>query len=191
MKRKFQLAGVFLLLFIVFVLGLKSTFDGYFGFYYEEGKYTKPLAYDISEYIVESSPVSFFISNTGFDTGYGFFAPNVASDFVLVFNIQDSLGNTIQQCAMPRFKQKESSVRYTSVYNMFLDKIGKKEEKESNKYLEYLDIVIRQIAVSVKKDYPAAVHVNARLYLYDYPNIERYRKGDRKEKAILIGEYKI
>lgn len=191
MKRKFQLAGVLILLFIVFTLGLKSTFDGYYGFYYEEGKYTKPLAYEISEAIIESPPVSFFIANTGFDTGYGFFAPNVASDFVLVFNIEDSIGNTIQQCAMPRFKQKESSVRYTSVYNMFLDKIAKKEKNESNKYLEYLDIVIRQIAVSVKKDYPAAVHVNAKLYLYDYPDIERYRKGDRKEKAILIGEYKI
>lgn len=191
MKRKFQLAGVLILLFIVFTLGLKSTFDGYYGFYYEEGKYTKPLAYEISEAIIESPPVSFFIVNTGFDTGYGFFAPNVASDFVLVFNIEDSIGNTIQQCAMPRFKQKESSVRYTSVYNMFLDKIAKKEKNESNKYLEYLDIVIRQIAVSVKKDYPAAVHVNAKLYLYDYPDIERYRKGDRKEKAILIGEYKI
>ena len=191
MKKKIQLVGVLVLLFIVFTLGLKSTFDGYYGFYYEEGKYTKPLAYEISEAIIESPPVSFFIANTGFDTGYGFFAPNVASDFVLVFNIQDSLGTTIQQCAMPRFKQKESSVRYTSVYNMFLDKIAKKEKNESNKYLEYLDIVIRQIAVSVKKDYPAAVHVNAKLYLYDYPDIERYRKGDRKEKAILIGEYKI
>jgi hypothetical protein len=191
MKRILQLTGVFVLLFIVLILGLKSTFDGYYGFYYEEGKYIKPFAYKATETIIESPPFNFFIAYTGFDTGYGFFAPNVASDFILLFDIQDSLGHTIQQCAMPRFKQKESSVRYTSVYNMFLDKIAKKEEKEGNKYLEYLDIVIRQIAVSVKKDYPGAVHVNAKLYLYDYPGMEQYRKGDRKEKAVLVSEYKI
>jgi hypothetical protein len=191
MKKRLQLTGVFLLLFVVLTLGLKSTFDGYYGFYYEEGKYTKPFAYEATEAIIESPPVSLFIAYTGFDTGYGFFAPNVASDFVLLFDIQDSVGNTIQQCAMPRFKQKESSVRYTSVYNMFLDKISKKEEKESNKYIQYLDIVIRQIAISVKKDFPGAAHVNAKLYLYDYPGLQKYRKGDRKEKAVLIGEYKI
>jgi hypothetical protein len=191
MKRKLQLTGVFVVLFIVFTLGLKSTFDGYFGFYFEEGKYKKPWAYQATETIIETGPVSVFLAYTGFDTGYGFFAPNVASDFVLLFDIQDSLGSTIHQCAMPRFKQKESSVRYTSVYNMFLDKITKKKEDEGNMYLEYLDVVIRQIAVSVKKDYPDAAHVNARLYLYDYPSMEKYRKGDRKEKAVLISEYKI
>lgn len=191
MKRKLQLFGVLIVIFIVVVLGLKSTFDGYFGFYYEEGKYRKPWAYKATENIIQTVPFNVFLAYTGFDTGYGFFAPNVASDFVLMFDIQDSLGNTIHRSAMPRFKQKESSVRYTSVYNMFLDKIAKKEDQEGNKYLEYLDIVIQQIAVTVKKDYPQAAHVNARLYLYDYPSMERYRKGDRKEKAVLISEYKI
>lgn len=191
MKRKLQLSGVLVILLIVFTLGLKSTFDGYFGFYYEDGQYNKPFAYKATESIIQTVPINVFLSYTGFDTGYGFFAPNVASDFVLMFDIQDSLGRTIQQCAMPRFKQKESSVRYTSVYNMFLDKITKREEQESNKYLEYLDIVVRQIAVTVKKDYSGAAYINAKLYLYDYPSMEQYRKGDRKEKAILISEYKI
>lgn len=180
-----------MVLFIILALGLKSTFDGYYGFYYEDGKYNKPWAYEATESIIKYLPVTVFITYTGFDTGYGFFAPNVASDFVLMFDIRDSLGQTIYQSAMPRFNQKESSVRYTSIYNMFLDKIGKQEQQEGNKYLEYLDIVIRQIALSVKKDYPSAAHVNARLYLYDFPSMERYRLGDRKEKAVLISEYKI
>lgn len=191
MKRKLQLAGIFIILFIVITLGLKSTFDGYFGFYYEDGQYKKPFAYTATESIIQSPPVNIFIAYTGFDTGYGFFAPNVASDFVLMFDIRDSAGNTIHQCAMPRFKQKESSIRFTSVYNMFLDKIAKKEEQQSNKYLQYLDVVVRQIAVAVKKDFPAAASVDAKLYLYDYPSLKSYRSGDRKERALLISEYKI
>ena len=191
MKKKLQLLGVFAVLFIVFTLGLKSTFDGYFGFYYENEEYEKPWAYTATETVIQVTPVSAFLSYTGFDTGYGFFAPNVASDFVLMFDIQDSLGRTIHQCAMPRFKQKESTVRYTSMYNMFLEKITKKDEEEGNIYLQYLDIVIRQIGVAVKQDYPGAVHVNAKLYLYDYPSLEKYRQGIRKETAILISEYKI
>ena len=77
------------------------------------------------------------------------------------------------------------------MYNMFLEKITKKDEEEGNIYLQYLDIVIRQIGVAVKQDYPGAVHVNAKLYLYDYPSLEKYRQGIRKETAILISEYKI
>lgn len=190
-KKGIQLTGVFALLLLVIVLGLKSTFDGYFGFYYEEGEYEKPMAYKATEAIVDATPISVFLSYTGFDTGYGFFAPNVASDFVLVFSLQDSSGNTILQRAMPEFRQKESAVRYTSMYNMFLDKIAKKDQQDGDLYLKYLDVVIRQVAVAIKNAYPGTAHVQASLYLYDYPSLERLRSGDRKERAVLISEYKI
>ena len=190
MKRKFQLAAVLLLPCLVFIIGLKGTFDGYYGFYYEDREYTKPVIYQMSEAVVQSEPVSLFLSYTGFDTGYGFFAPNVASDFVLMFDLKDAEGNTLQQRIMPRFEQKESMVRYTSMFNMFLEKI-KQEPKDSSVYIEYLDIVIRQIAQKVKSEYPGAATVDAKLYLYDYPSLERYRNGETKENAILVSEYKI
>ena len=191
MKRKFQLLAVLLLPCLVFIIGLKSTFDGYYGFYYEDGAYTKPWAYQVSEKIVRSEPVSLFLSYTGFDTGYGFFAPNVASDFVLLFDVRDAQGNPLQQCIMPRFEQKESVVRYTSMFNMFLEKIKQEPKGEPGIYMQYLDIVIRQIAQSVKAEYPGAATVEAKLYLYDYPSLQRFREGDTKENAILVSQYKI
>lgn len=191
MKKTIQLAGVFALLLTVFAVGLKGTFDGYYGFYYENGAYDKPWIYEAVEGFVYAPPVNVFIAYTGFDTGYGFFAPNVASDFVLTFEIRDSSGAIMTQQAMPRFRQKESVVRFTSVFNMFLDKISKAETDAGDQYLQYLDVVIRQIALSVKKDYPGAATVAARLYLYDFPTIAQYRAGDRAEKAILISEYEI
>ena len=191
MKKKIQLSAILSLLLIVLLVGMKTTFDGYFSFYYEDGQYTKPFIYQATEVLVKSTPVSRFIAYTGFDTGYGFFAPNVGSDFVLLFDIQDSLGQTIQQTAMPKFKQKESQVRYTSVFNMFLERVKKQEAKGKDQYKEYLDLILRQIALNVKRDYPKAAFVQAKLYLYDYPSFEKYRQGETKENAILITEFKL
>lgn len=191
MKKAMQLIGVFALLLTVFAVGLKGTFDGYYGFYYEKTEYKKPWVYRAVENFVYAKPVNVFIAYTGFDTGYGFFAPNVASDFVLTFEIRDSSGAVVAQQAMPQFRQKESVVRFTSVFNMFLDKISKESAENGDEYLQYLDVVIRQIALSVKKDHPGAATVKARLFLYDFPTIAQYRAGDRAEKAILISEYDI
>ncbi|RNA61041.1 hypothetical protein D1631_03360 [Chryseobacterium nematophagum] len=116
MKKKIQLFGIFSLLLLVFIIGLKGTFDGYYGFYYENKSYEKPILYQATESIVQSEAVSIFASYTGFDTGYGFYAPNVASDFVLTFELKDKNGNIIEEKAMPSFQKKESVVRYTTIF---------------------------------------------------------------------------
>jgi hypothetical protein len=191
MKRKLQLIGIFTVVLLVFTVGLRGTFDGYYGFYYPDKKYDKPFAFTLSEDIIKLKPVNFFLSYTGFDTGYGFFAPNVASDFVLLFELKDKNGNVIENRIMPQFKNKESRVRYTSVFNMFLDKISEKGiENKQNKYQQYLDIVIKQIAIHVKEQNANADHVTAKLYLYDFPSLESLKKAKGKEQLILISEYK-
>ena len=191
MKKKLQLLGIFTVLFLVFTVGLKGTFDGYYGFYYAEKEYNKPVIYTLSEEIIKLKPVSIFLSYTGFDTGYSFFAPNVASDFVLLFELKDDKGNVIENKIMPAFKNKESITRYTSGYNMFLDKISAEGGNlKDNKYQQYLDIIVKQIAVSVKNENPDTASITARLYLYHYPDLKSYQKGEKSEQLILIGEYK-
>ncbi|CAI8711908.1 hypothetical protein [Chryseobacterium sp. IT-36CA2] len=189
MKRKLQLSGIFMILLVVFIIGLKGTFDGYYGFYYEDKNYEKPLAYSIAEDITQSKPVNIFTSYTGFDTGYGFYAPNVASDFVMSFELKDQNGNILEQKNLPYFKNKESRVRYTTVFNMFLDKISDKN-KYDKKYYQYLDIIIRQIAAHVMKENPKAASVTTKLYLYDYPTIANFKQEKTNENLILIDEFK-
>ncbi|MDH6251592.1 hypothetical protein M2347_001319 [Chryseobacterium sp. H1D6B] len=190
MKKKIQLLGIFALLLLVFTIGVKGTFDGYYGFYYENKPYEKPFVYKASENIIQSQAVSMFASYTGFDTGYGFYAPNVASDFVLTFELKDKNGNTIDEKAMPSFQKKESIVRYTTIFNLFLDKISGEKNKFDNKYYQYLDLIIKEIALSVMKKNANASQVTARLYLYDYPSITDYKKGKNKEDLILVNEFK-
>ncbi|KMQ59331.1 hypothetical protein ACM46_19630 [Chryseobacterium angstadtii] len=190
MKRKLQLSGIFILLFLVFVTGLKSTFDGFYGFYYENKTYQKPLIYTLSENIVQATPVNMFASYTGFDTGYGFYAPNVASDFLLSFELKDKNGNVLEEKLMPSFRKKESRVRYTTVFNMFLDKISADKGTYDSRYYQYLDLIIKQTAMNVMKENTKASHVTAKLYLYDYPTIADFNKGKVKENFILIDEFK-
>jgi hypothetical protein len=192
MKRKAQLVGIFTMILLVFTVGLKGTFDGYYGFYYPENNYKKPYAFSLCEKIIELKPVSLFLSYTGFDTAYGFFAPNVASDFILQFEMKDKAGNIVENSIMPHFKNKESVVRYTSVFNMFLDKISDKGivDSKDNKYQQYLDIIIKQIAINVKKQNPNADHITAKLYLYNYPSLENCKNGKKNESLIFISDYK-
>ncbi|TGD57926.1 hypothetical protein [Flavobacterium humi] len=190
MKRKGQLFGIFLLLLLVFTIGLKGTFDGYYGFYYDKDDYEKPLAYELSNTIVELGPVSLFTAYTGFDTGYGFFAPNVASDFVLLFELRDARGNILEERIMPEFKSKEGIVRYTSVFNMFMDKVVSSKKKNDSQYHEYLDVVLKQIAKSVLKENHKAAKCTAKLYLYDYPTLDRYKRGEKTDNLILVSQIK-
>jgi hypothetical protein len=191
MKKKAQLLGIFIIILLVFTVGLRGTFDGYFGFYYQDKKYDKPYAFTLSEEIIKWEPVSAFLTYTGLDTGYGFFAPNVASDFILMFELKDKHGKVTQNRIMPNFKNKESIVRYTSVFNMFLDKIAAEGvEKKENKYQQYLDVILKQIAINVKKQNPNTDKISAKLYLYDYPSLENFKKNKSLERLIFISEYK-
>jgi hypothetical protein len=190
MKKKLQLLGIFLLLSVVFTIGLKGTFDGYYGFYHEEDNYKKPLAYELSNKIVDFEPLSLFAAYTGFDTGYGFFAPNVASDFVLLFELQDRYGNILEERIMPEFESKESIVRYTSIFNMFMDKVVSSKKKNDSQYHQYLDVVLKQIARNVLEESHGAAKCTAKLYLYDYPSLERYKKGETTDHLILVSQIK-
>ena len=96
MKRKLQLSGIFMILLLVFTIGLKGTFDGYYGFIMK----IKTIKTAVIYYFRRHCPIKtrqYIYFYTGFDTGYGFYAPNVASDFVMSFELKDQNGNILEQ----------------------------------------------------------------------------------------------
>ncbi|MFK8161926.1 MAG: hypothetical protein AB8H12_05630 [Lewinella sp.] len=165
-----KLLGIGLLLVIIIANAAHTAFDSYYGFYYEESKTAlianNPAAQMVTS-VTQSEPVKLFCGYTGFGTGYGFFAPNVASDFITLYNVQDECGESLHQTNLPPFHHKESVIRYLSATGMFLDKVTK-DSVELGLQKEFLEVVQRQLADYVRRRDPSAASVTLDLYLYDY-----------------------
>src|SRR4051812_38245824 len=81
---------LFLLIFFLFHLSLiltvcvYSTIDSYISFYKEDSKDFKyPPALEYTNRVLTTSGVHHYTVFAGIDAGYGFFAPNVASEYIL------------------------------------------------------------------------------------------------------------
>lgn len=191
MNKYFRLIFIGCLLIVVIISGINSTADSYYSFYYpKKTDSIKPLVFHLSQKIEESLPLRFFDTYTGFDTGYGFFSPNVASSFIIVFKIYDDDCQLIKAQKNIAFKSKEGLIRFTSFQTMFLHKL---EKNTTHIYDRYLDIVMEQLSKSVLKKYPSTYSVESSLYLYDYPNLKAFNKIDTivKPKLYLVNSYSL
>lgn len=189
-KEKVQLFFIFIVVFILVSNSIRLTFDGYYGFYYQDEEYENSF-FDVTEEISNLWGVRHFSSYTGFETGYGFFSPNVASDFIFIFNIFDENNNLKEVVNGVRLKTKESNIRFQTINTMYLDKLKEPSQKGYNeKYNRYLDIIMEQITKYVKKEYPKNYKIETNLYLYDYPTIPRFNEG-KKEQLFFIKKYEL
>lgn len=186
-QKSIHIIIISFVLFNILLSSIKLTFDGYYGFYFENQKVQKVEVSNILDYIYDTKPIFLFRTYTGFETGYGFFGPNVSSDFITVFKIYDNNGKLCKVLDQVNFKSKEGALRFTTLNSLFLDKLTNKENK---KYNQYLDIIIKQISKFVINDYPKNYKIDTELYLYDYPTIAAFNKGE-KEKLILIKKYSL
>ena len=186
-KKTIQILIIVFVLFNVILSSIKLTFDGYYGFYYENQKVNRTTLSNISDYLYDLKPIFLFRTYTGFETGYGFFGPNVSSDFITVFKVYNEKGKLIKLLDKVNLKSKEGSLRFTTLNNLFLDKLT---DKKNKKYNQYLDIIVKQITKYVGKDYPKNYKIETELYLFDYPTIVHFNKGVDK-KLILIKKYSL
>ena len=183
--KLFQITIVCLVLSMVIIAATKLTFDGYYGFYYENRKVDKTALSKVVDQVYEFYPVSFFRSYTGFETGYGFFGPNVSSDFILIFKVYDENQNLYRIIESVDFHSKEGKMRFATLNSLFLDKLT---DTKNKKYNQYLDIVIKQISKYVARDYPKNFRIETKLYLYDFPTIKAFNNGE-KNKLFFVRKY--
>lgn len=186
--KALQLMVVGFILFVVLTVSIKSTFDGYYGFYYNNKEYEPPVLFEATKKISQTFPFRFFSSYTGFDTGYGFFSPNVASDFIFVFKIFDSEGQLVNLQETLKFNTKESSIRFSTFQTMFLEKLN---DETNDKYNRYLDIIIEQISQFLLDQYPPHYTIETGLYLYDFPRIKEMIDGKTKPRLYLVKKYSL
>jgi hypothetical protein len=180
----FQIFIILLILTIIIATSIVTTSDSYYGFYYGNDKsYQEKTLYKIANSIITFPPIRIFSKYSGFDTGYGFFAPNVASDFVILFKVYDEQGKQVKILENLPFKTKEGFIRFSNVHSIYLDKI---EGEISSLWDRYLDIILEQMAVSVKKmNCMASCCLEVELYLYDFPEMQQHRNG-KKHQLILV-----
>ena len=80
---------------------------------------------------------------------------------------------------------KEGYIRFNTLNSLFLAELTNKSNK---KHDQYLNIIIKQIAKYVKKDFPQNYVIITDLFLFEYPKIIQFNKGD-EQKLILIKEF--
>ena len=180
-NKVFQLLLVGVILLVILTSSIKLTCDSYNDFYNQDKHNTKQPFATMSNTIYNFYPIKVFTSYTGFDTGYGFFGPNVSSDFVLLFNVYNEQGELIKNEKF-ELSSKEGSLRLISLNRMFLEQITKTTTVKLDKYVA---IILKQITKYIAKDFPKNFTVKTQLYLYDFPSINNFKSG-RKVKLYLI-----
>ncbi|MEN4759521.1 hypothetical protein ABEG63_04200 [Chryseobacterium sp. C39-AII1] len=132
----------------------------------------------------------------GINAGYGFFAPNVASSYILKVSVYDKNKNLVKESYFPPFKSKEGLNRYHTLLGYFQDRLTILENKmqkkkstefnESDKYGEFLDIFIKSIGRYYYKDYNSdKYNISCTLYLHHHPMLNEIKTAD-KTKPVLI-----
>lgn len=113
---------------------------------------------------------------TGFSTGYGFFAPNVSSNFIIKSEITINQ-NTFEIINNHSLKTKEGKLRFLMLNQVFMSLIEAKGQPNESTIKEYLKLILSEINQHTKNEFNTS-QVITTLYLYDFPSIERISKND-------------
>lgn len=153
MIRKIEILFFCIITLKIILTGILTTISSYCEFY----KFEKPGFYSILKN--ENFIDNFLSSYTGFDTGYGFFAPNVSSNFVIIS--EDGEHSYLSSELM---KSNEGKMRFLSLNDVFFKNIEKDQDKiKSNKII--LNKINQRFEDTYKKNFTTSV------YLYEYPRL--------------------
>lgn len=144
--------------------------------------------------IVDAPGITPYAIISGIDAGYGFFAPNVASSYIIECAIKDNAGKIISRTYSPNLVTHEGRNRYETLVSDFQERLKALEKPgEKSLYTRYLDIVLKSIGKNMynqsNSDDKASATVT--LYLYDYPNLSDYIVGHHEPALISLISYNI
>jgi len=189
MKLKFLNRFYVLIFTLIFLLTIsvntKGILKNYNEFYYtkEAGVRLKNnWAYQKLRY-VNKRPVSTILSYTGLDTGFGFFAPNVASEYVTEFHVYDKDSMLLSKEHFPYLKRKESRLRLSSSFLMFQEYL--EDEPDSIK-LKKCNILLKGLSLKVLAEEKKAAFVSSRVYLYHYPLLSQLDANPNMEPILKL-----
>lgn len=182
MEKRFLLL---LLLFVsgsIFIVNVRGMLQSYYGFYYTKEAVQHNKIYNSLSFVEDLRPYSIFLTYTGLETGYGFFAPNVASDFVIEISCADSSGK-INDNVASLVKTKEGFLRMNTASSMFMcytmpDSTGLEEQK--------CKLFLKGICMRILEQQQHISAVTVRVYLYHHPFLQDYRTNPHLKPSYIL-----
>lgn len=134
---------------------------------------------------IENSPIFKIYSNyTGTNSGYGFFAPNVGSEFVMTFTVLDCENKLLGEHQSPQsLKQNESRSRFNLCAYPMMERIMLGEQNLI--YSSYFNVMLHQIAEDINSNYNTGHKVVSEIYMHQYPKIEEALNGNTEKFQLL------
>lgn len=194
LKKALLLAFILTHLLIIFTVCVYSSFDSYLSFYKEGDKDFKyPTALLATRNALTINGMYQYTTVAGIDAGYGFFAPNVASEYVLEFALKDKKENLLKKTILPDFKSKESIQQYSAMLGIFQEKLKyfSDSSRANPLYMRYLDVLIKSMAKTKISKNKIVDNVTATLYLYNYPSLHGYRNNNHRVQLIKIIQFNV
>ncbi|ROH96318.1 hypothetical protein [Chryseobacterium daecheongense] len=170
--RTIEIAIFSIVILKVFITGIITTVSSFCEFY----EYQQP---ELAEKINESSVYrNSFFTYTGFDTGYGFFAPNVSSNFIIFSENSDKVYNSSDL-----LQTSEGKTRFMGANDVFFNNFGNKKNEDK---MAANKIILKRINKMFEKKYNSKFTTT--VYLYEYPKLGEL--NTKKEHLIKIDEIK-
>lgn len=189
-QRLFFLAATVFHFTVILSVCIQSGIDGYLSFYKKEPNRATATLYKSTGAINDVVGVRWYSAIAGIDAGYGFFAPNVASSYILEFMSYNKNGELLHTRQQPNFAHRESAVRYSSLLDAFQDKLLGDGDVHSLQQ-RHLNAIIKSMAYSAFDGDQQIDEVQATLYLYHFPTLKAYRSGDIRPQLFPVEEFNI
>lgn len=184
MKKTIQCLLLFVVVTVIIISNTRGLLQNYYSFYYpeQESKLDENQIYSNLKKVSNYRLYNLFATYTGLETGYGFFSPNVASDFIVYFTVYDKQNKVIKTTNFTPLNSKESLIRITTAYNMFLSyNKNNLADMETQKCL----VLLKGLAHKNLIQNNEASKVKADLYLYHYPLLSQL-KENKEMKPIQL-----
>lgn len=124
---------------------------------------------------------------TGTETGFGFYAPNVASDVVLLVTGKTHDGRVLF-IESPRFHSQEGAIRFASVMQHFKEKLRMAGDHTKKEYNLFLNAILKSVAMWYMQRITHCKNVHAEVLMYNLPSVSEVQKSV-KPNYYKIGEY--
>lgn len=131
----------------------------------------------LGQHLAVSNPVrqglAAYMNGAGIEAGYGFFAPNVPSNYKLVFEIHYSDGKI--EYELPQVGGADTGLRIATL----LDYVGQTH------YDPLRELLLKMLAYSAWQSHPNAVMIRAVFGFVTLPTVSDFQRGQKESYEFL------